>query len=144
MIADAWHHRSDAIASAIIVLGALLGSKVWWVDAVLGLAVALLILHAAWDVIKDAAQRLMGAAPDAGFDARVREVVATVAPAGCDPHHLHLHDYAGHRELTLHLYLDSAMTVAEAHAISARVEAALAREMRVDATVHVDPAEQAR
>jgi cation diffusion facilitator family transporter len=140
LVADAWHHRSDAIASGIIVVGALVGSRLWWVDGLLGLAVTALILHAAWDVIRDAAERLMGAAPDAGLEARVRELVAAVAPAEATAHHLHLHDYAGHRELTLHLSLDPAMTVAQAHAIAARVEQALAREVGVDATVHVDPA----
>jgi cation diffusion facilitator family transporter len=141
LVADAWHHRSDAVASAVIVVGALLGSRFWWVDGVLGLAVAAMILHAAYDIIKDAAQRLMGAAPDAAFEARVREVVCGVAPCDAEPHHLHLHSYGGHHELTLHLYLPADMTVAQAHAYSEKIEAALAEQLGVEATVHVDPLE---
>jgi len=139
LVADAWHHRSDAIASLVIVVGALLGSRFWWVDGVLGLVVTVLILHAAWGIIQDAAARLMGSTPVGGVEARVREVVCRVAPAGCEPHHLHLHEYGGHRELTLHLYLASDMNVAQAHAIVDRVEAALLRELSMHATVHVDP-----
>jgi len=142
LVADAWHHRSDAIASAVIVVGALLGSRWWWVDGVLGLAVAAMILHAAYDIIKDAAERLMGSAPDAAFEARVREVVCSAAPQGAEPHHLHLHSYGGHKELTLHLYLSATMSVREAHTISERVEAALAEQLGTEATVHVDPDEQ--
>ena len=144
LVADAWHHRSDAIASAVIVAGALLGSRFWWVDGLLGLVVAAMILHAAWDIIKDAAERLMGSAPDPQFEARLLEVIAAVAPEGAEPHHLHLHSYGGHRELTLHLYLDAAMPVREAHAVSERVEAALLAELGVEATVHVDPDDQPR
>ena len=142
LVADAWHHRSDAIASAVIVVGALLGSRWWWVDGVLGLAVAAMILHAAYDIIKDAAERLMGSAPDEVFEARVREVVCSVAPEGAEPHHLHLHCYGGHKELTLHLYLPADMTVREAHDISEQVEAALAEHLGTVATVHVDPDDQ--
>jgi len=129
LVADAWHHRSDAIASAVIVVGALLGGRFWWVDGVLGLAVAAMILHAAYDIIKDAAERLMGSVPDAVFEARVREVVCAVAPCDAELHHLHLHSYGGHHELTMHLYLPAEMTVADAHAISERVEEALALEL---------------
>jgi cation diffusion facilitator family transporter len=144
LVADAWHHRSDAIASAVIVVGALLGSRFWWVDGVLGLTVAAMILHAAWDIIKDAAERLMGRAPDPGFEARVREVVDAVSPCEAEPHHLHLHSYGGHHELTLHLYLPAQMTVSQAHDISELVEAALAERLGVRATVHVDPDDQPR
>jgi cation diffusion facilitator family transporter len=63
LVADAWHHRSDAIASGLIVAAALLGARLWWVDGLLGLVVAAIILHAAWDIIQDAAGRLMGTAP---------------------------------------------------------------------------------
>jgi cation diffusion facilitator family transporter len=35
LIADGWHHRSDAIASALIVIGALFGKTFWWIDGVL-------------------------------------------------------------------------------------------------------------
>jgi cation diffusion facilitator family transporter len=142
LVADAWHHRSDAIASAVIVVGALLGSRFWWLDGLLGLVVAAMILHAAWDIIKDAAERLMGSAPDAAFQERVRQLVCDVVSCDAEPHHLHLHSYGGHHELTLHLYLPGEMTVAEAHDISERVEGALAERMGVEATVHVDPAEQ--
>ncbi len=144
LVADAWHHRSDAIASAVIVVGALLGSRFWWIDGVLGLAVAAMILHAAYDIIKDAAQRLMGSAPTASFEARVRELVCAVAPCDAEPHHLHLHSYGGHHELTLHLYLPADMTVAEAHVVSERVESALAEQLGVEATVHVDPHDQSQ
>ena len=40
LIADGWHHRSDAIASTLIVIGSFLGSRFWWIDGVLGIAVA--------------------------------------------------------------------------------------------------------
>ncbi len=139
LVADGWHHRSDAIASGVIVVGVLLGPRFWWMDGVLGIAVALLIMHAAWEVIRDAADDLMGGTPSPALEDRVRAIIAAEAPAGCAPHHLHLHHYGVHRELTLHLYLDPAMSVRQAHDIADRVEAALMEQLGIHATVHVDP-----
>jgi len=139
LVADGWHHRSDAVASAVIVLGALVGPGLWWMDGALGLVVAALILHAAWDIIRDASNTLMGGAPSAEIERRIREVVAAHAPPGAEPHHLHLHSYGTHAELTLHLYLDPEMTVRQAHAIADQVEVALKAELGFEATIHVDP-----
>ena len=39
LYADAWHHRSDAIASALILVGIILAPYFWWIDGVLGIIV---------------------------------------------------------------------------------------------------------
>ncbi len=36
LIADGWHHRSDSVASLLILLGMLFGRYLWWVGAVMG------------------------------------------------------------------------------------------------------------
>src|SRR5690606_28780306 len=41
--ADGWHHRSDALSSVIILIGIAIGGKLWWMDAVLGFVVAVMI-----------------------------------------------------------------------------------------------------
>lgn len=60
LLADGWHHRSDALASLIIEIGAVLGKYFWWVDGVLGIGVSALILYAAYDIAHDASDSLMG------------------------------------------------------------------------------------
>ena len=58
--ADGWHHRSDAIASLLIVVGALFGQKFWWLDGVPGIGVSLLILNASFMIIRSSASYLIG------------------------------------------------------------------------------------
>jgi len=60
LIADGWHHRSDAVASALIVAGALLSDRFRWMDGALGTGVSLLILYAAYDVILSASSVSLG------------------------------------------------------------------------------------
>jgi divalent metal cation (Fe/Co/Zn/Cd) transporter len=53
LIADGWHHRSDALASLMIVVGAIAGKYVWWIDGALGIGVSALIVYAAYDIAKN-------------------------------------------------------------------------------------------
>jgi len=139
LIGDGWHHRSDAIASLLIVIGALFGQSLWWIDGVMGIGVALLILYAAYDVTKNSATVMMGEQVDGELDKKIREVVEEVAPGIKNVHHLHLHRYGSHREVTLHLHMPPDMTVRRAHDIASQIEQALRTTLSLEATVHMEP-----
>ncbi len=139
--ADGWHHRSDAVASALIVVGAALGSRLWWMDGALGIGVSLLILWAAVDIVRSTSSTLLGEAPSEELQHAVLAVVHEEYPQVNDVHHLHLHRYGHNVELTLHLRLPPAMSVEQSHEISHRIEARLRTELALEATVHIEPAE---
>jgi len=138
--ADGWHHRSDAIASALIVVGALLGRRLWWIDGALGIGVSALILWAAVDIVRSTSSILLGEAPDEQMRRAVLELVHREHPEVDDVHHLHLHRYGNKVEITLHLRLPPAMSVGQAHEISHHIEDRLRQVLQVEATVHIEPA----
>jgi len=70
---------------------------------------------------------------------KIEEIVGKVAPLATDVHHLHIHRYGDHVELTLHIYLPSEMTLKDAHDIASTIEDAIRKEMNMETTVHVDP-----
>ncbi len=140
--ADGWHHRSDAIASALIVVGALVGRSVWWMDGALGIAVSLLILWTAIDIVRGSASPLLGESVDQVTEARVADAIRAEYPAVQDVHHLHVHRYGRNVELTVHVRLPARMTVEAAHGISQRMETRIAGELGIVATVHVEPRER--
>jgi cation diffusion facilitator family transporter len=137
--ADGWHHRSDAIASALIVAGALAGRSVWWIDGALGIGVSLLILWTAVEIVRGSASPLLGEAVDAVAEQRISDTIRREHPAVEDVHHLHVHRYGRNVELTVHVRLPARMSVEEAHGISQRMERRLADELGIAATVHVEP-----
>jgi cation diffusion facilitator family transporter len=141
LIADGWHHRSDAIASALIAGGAFLSPSHWWIDGVLGIAVSLLIFHAAYQVVSENAQRLLGERIDAELEDRICRAVSESVPAALDCHHFHAHRYGDHLEVTLHVYVTPEMTVSEAHGVASSVSDLLRDRFDMEATVHVEPAE---
>ena len=140
VVADGWHHRSDAIASALIVVGALLGGKLWWMDGVLGIGVACLIIGAAVSIIKETSSTLLGQEVPEETRAEIAKVVAKEVPdVAASVHHLHMHSYGGTVALTLHLKLADEMSLKDAHGIGDRVEKRILQDLKLHATVHIEP-----
>jgi cation diffusion facilitator family transporter len=139
LIADGWHHRSDAIASGLIVAGALVGKYFWWMDGVLGIGVSLLILHATYGILRNSASYLIGEAPNKDLEARINEAIRRVDPTLNDLHHLHVHEYGDHLEITAHIRIDGVTSLDEAHALATRIEAIVRGEVKAEVTIHVEP-----
>jgi cation diffusion facilitator family transporter len=137
--ADGWHHRSDAVASGLIVVGALFGSRWWWIDGVMGIAISLLILYATVDILRSAAAALLGVRPTPQVEEKLRSLIARVAPPATNFHHLHVHTYGGHTELTFHLDFPPQTPLREAHGQASRVEEAIRAEMGAESTIHLEP-----
>jgi cation diffusion facilitator family transporter len=142
LVADGWHHRSDAVASGLIVVGALVGKRVWWIDGALGIGVSVLILHAAFEILKDAASALMGQAPDSGVETKIRAVIEDVAPGISNVHHIHVHRYGDHVEVTLHLHMPEDLPLRDAHTCAGVIESALRSRLGYEPTIHFEPRHQ--
>ena len=137
--ADAWHHRSDAISSFVILAGIIFGGKIWWLDGAMGILVAIIILYASYDILKNAIGSLLGRSPNKEL---IKQVTAICEKHGGEKvygHHFHIHDYGNHTELTFHIHLDGEMSLEEAHAISKQIEFELLKDLRIEATIHMEP-----
>ncbi|WP_229130322.1 cation diffusion facilitator family transporter [Ancylomarina sp. 16SWW S1-10-2] len=137
--ADAWHHRSDAISSLIILVGIFLGKYFWWLDGALGLIVALLIGQAAYNIIKDSIYTLLGESPSEEIVDKLKLTCKRCYPEDLYPHHFHVHSYGDHNEITFHICLPPEMTIREAHEIVDYIENQIAEEHSYSATLHIDP-----
>ncbi|MGC8764702.1 MAG: cation diffusion facilitator family transporter [Brevinematia bacterium] len=140
--ADGWHHRSDAIASALILVGLVTAKFLWWVDGVLGIVVAILIILTAKDIIFSTSRMILGEDLDPELEKEVIEVVKSTSPRIKMIHHLHLHQYGDHKELTLHIRLPNDMTVEDSHSLTQKIEVALMERLSLNATIHVEPTDK--
>ena len=76
-MADAWHHRSDAISSigALIgIAGAMLGFPLC--DALASIAICAIILKVAWDVLKGAIDNMLDAPCEPDTEREIRDCIA--------------------------------------------------------------------
>lgn len=137
--ADAWHHRSDALSSVIILAGILFGRKFWWTDGVLGIMVTAMLLHATYNILKTPVNRMLGEKPDEALLAAVKEIIEQNCDRNLFAHHFHMHRYGDHRELTFHIKLPDDFTLARAHGIANRLEEEIRYKLGVEATIHMEP-----
>ncbi|MBN2546039.1 MAG: cation transporter [Spirochaetes bacterium] len=139
--ADGWHHRSDAIASALIVIGALLGKRLWWIDSALGIAVSILIIKTAIDIIRGSSNTLLGENIDKKFEDNIKNEIKKIEKKIFNIHHMHLHKYGSHSELTVHICLPPDMNNYDSHEITKKIEKRLKRKFQLETTVHVEPSD---
>lgn len=137
--ADAWHHRTDALSSVIVLVGILVGKYFWWIDGVLSIVVALLIFYAAWEILRDAVNQVLGQKPDEKLKKEVQMLADTVSDRKINLHHIHLHDYGHHKEMTAHICLPGNMTIDESHSLASKIEKAVKANHDVVLTIHVEP-----
>ena len=140
--ADGWHHRTDSLSSVIVLIGIIVTRFVeglWWMDSVLGALCALAIFYAAFRIMKEAITKILGEEPKQEFIDELNSEVNKLYKNNLKLHHFHLHNYISCKELTLHIRLDSDMTIEEGHDIATVIEDLIMEKYDMFATIHVEP-----
>lgn len=137
--ADAWHHRTDALSSVIILIGILVGSRFWWMDAVLSFIVAFMIAWASYEILSKEIKSLLGESPSEDHLQEIIKVGEAICKQKLYIHHIHIHRYGRHSEVSLHIKLDPEMPLYDVHEICTRIEKSLKKEFGYIATIHPEP-----
>lgn len=139
LIADGWHHRSDALVSFLVLVGIFMGSYFWWVDSIMGIVVSLVIFYTTFIILKESISTLIGEEPSEDLEAEIRKIVTNSVSHDVKLHHLHSHKYGDNRELTFHIRLPADTRLEEVHGISEELEKKIKEEMNIETTIHVEP-----
>lgn len=146
LMANAWHHRSDAFSSipAVLAVGtAMVFPAYAWVDRLGALVVCVFILWAAWGIFHPALQQLV----DAGAPAEVRDRIGTMAlevDGVVDAHAVRTRYIGPKLAVDIHLEVDGELTVAAGFKIARTVkDHLLANGPSVgDVVVQVEPVKE--
>lgn len=139
LAADAWHHRSDALAT-LLVAGGMVGARMGllWLDGVAGIGVSLLLFKVAYDIARDAGDSLLGRAPPPEDIAEVKRQ-AMVVEGVRGVHDVVIHQYGARRFISLHVETSSEPSAVDLHQIAEAVEGQVAKSDHGSVCVHVDP-----
>jgi cation diffusion facilitator family transporter len=139
LMADARHTQSDVLTS-LAVIGALAGTAAGFpiLDPVAALVVVVFIGHAGFEIARDAAKILSDAIVISEDDIR-RVVQSMPSVLGC--HRIRSRGSADHVFLDLHVWLDGATPLTDAHAVSHKVKDLLMERYPqiADAIIHIEP-----
>ncbi len=147
--ADAWHLRTDVYTSAGVMVGLGLilvgqrlapGMNLLWLDPVAAIAVALLIIHAAWTLTKQSGRDLMDVSLPEDEIAWIRTRLNGLAPAVRGFHHLRTRKAGAARFIEFHLVVDKDLTVERAHNLADAVTRDIKSHLpAATVTIHVEP-----
>lgn len=137
--ADGWHHRSDALSSLMVLAGLFLSPYFWWIDSVLGMLIFFMLFYAAYGIIREAVNKILGEEPSEEVIGKVEQIVKAEMGNVAYPHHYHIHHYGDHIEFTFHIQVPGEETVEEAHRKATLIEMQIKTELKIDATIHIEP-----
>ncbi len=146
--ADALHFQTDIWSSGVVLLGlgCVFAGKHWFphlgfleqADAVAALAVALLVVFVSFRLGVRTVQALLDAAPE-GLTEKIKAVVEGV-PGIMDCHHIRMRHSGPRLFVDVHVTVDGAQSLREAHRLADVVEEAIQGiAPEADVTVHPEP-----
>ena len=139
--ANAWHHRSDAISSVVVLIGvggAVIGFSA--MDAIAAIVVGVMVAKIGWDLAKSALSELVDTALDEEQVGEAKQVIMGIDGVG-SVHMLRTRRHGAEASADVHVQVAPHLSVSEGHMISQAVEDRLIRKVEAltDVTVHIDP-----
>jgi cation diffusion facilitator family transporter len=143
IVANAWHHRSDALSSVAVLLGVAgtLVNPSWHIlDAYAALIVSFFIVKVGLDILWKTLREFTDTAPRPEILEKLLELSRAVEGV-MDAHDLRVRISGGFYQAEIHIVVDGQLTVVKGHRIAKTVERSLLEEMdELDRViVHVDP-----
>jgi ferrous-iron efflux pump FieF len=139
--ADSAHYGSDVLVNVSVIM-ALVASwqfGLWWIDPLVGLGIAGVIVMTAFRIGREALDMLMDREMDEADRSRIKEIVRR-HPEVRDLHDLRTRIAGLHRFIQFHLELDNEITLRHAHVISDAVEAGVLEAFPgAEVIIHQDP-----
>lgn len=144
VVANAWHHRSDALSSigALLGIGAayFLGEKWRIADPIAAIVVSALIMKVAIDLCRTALAELLEKSLPRAVEEEILSIILAT-PNVYKPHNLRTRRIGADIAIEVHIRVEGNMTVNESHEISKQIEIALRDRFgeRTAVAIHIEP-----
>ena len=144
VVANAWHHRSDALSSigaAIGIGGAILLGERWAVlDPLASIVVGGMLMKVAFDLLKDSMGELTDQSLSADEEHEILDIIASF-PDVSEPHNLRTRRIGNRIAIESHIRMDGNLPLSSAHEHASAIERKLKERFGPDTlvTLHMEP-----
>ena len=144
VVANAWHHRSDALSSigaAIGIGGALLFGGRWAVlDPLASIVVGAMLVKVAWELLRGCTGELTDSSLPADVEREIEEIICSF-PEVSQPHNLRTRRIGNRIAIEAHVRLSGTMSLHDAHEIVSAIERRLRERFGHGTlvTIHMEP-----
>ena len=117
VIANAWHHRSDAFSSIGVLIGVVgamvLGDKWRVLDPIAAAVVSVFIVKVAIDLVKPCVDELLERSLPSEVEQQIEQIILSVEGV-TSPHHLRTRRIGNNYAIEVHIRMDGNLTLHEA------------------------------
>lgn len=140
--ADAWHLRTDVYTSLGVFIGLVLIkiTGITWLDPVVAILVALMIIRAAYELTKQSFVDIIDARLPDEEEQIIREILLRRSAEFVEFHKLRTRKAGAERHIDLHLVVYKRMSVQQVHDLSEEIEAELCKALtNCQVLIHFEP-----
>jgi len=143
-LADAWHHRVDALTGFAVLASlagfTLLGTN--FLDLLAALTITALLVYESVEIFAESAKVVIDTTPKSV--AKEAERIALSTPGVETVHDIRVRSYGGRVYIDMKLHVNPEASVAEAHEIAHRVEEKIKEKLKsvAEVLVHVEPSSE--
>ena len=144
MVANAWHHRSDALSSvgaAVGIGGAILLGNRWTVlDPIASFFVGLMLLKVAYDLLKTSIDELTESSLSEETEREIADIIGSF-PDITEPHNLRTRRIGNRIAIEAHVRMDGSLPLREAHDCASAIERKLKDRFgpATHTNIHMEP-----
>lgn len=144
VIANAWHHRSDAFSSIATFTGICaaicLGEKWSVLDPIAAVAVSAMIIKTAIALVTPCVDELLERSLPPETEEKICNIILSF-PMVASPHHLRTRRIGNHIAIEVHIRMDGTTPLAEAHSVACEIEKKIKEEFgnETHIGIHLEP-----
>ena len=144
MVANAWHHRSDALSSIGAAIG--IGGAIWlgqhWtvLDPLASIIVGLMLVKVAFELLKTSIGELTECSLPVEMEQEIEEIIQSFADVQ-EPHNLRTRRIGSRIAIEAHIRMDGKLPLQEVHERATTIEHKLKERFgeRTHVTLHMEP-----